>query len=112
MKQIRLHDLCHTYATLQRKAGQPIEVISRVLGHASALVTINIYDHWEGEFRTPADAMDEILEKASQKQNGGAFVRNSLEEGEGIECEPCRARTCDTLIKSQAVISPIFKIFL
>jgi len=82
MKQIRLHDLRHTYATLQRKAGQPIEVISRVLGHASALVTLNIYDHWEGEFRAPADAMDEILEKASQKQNGGAFVRNSLEEGE------------------------------
>jgi len=35
LKRIRLHDLRHTYATLQRKAGQPIEVISRVLGHVT-----------------------------------------------------------------------------
>ena len=102
LKRIRLHDLRHTYATLQRNAGQPIEAISRVLGHASALVTLKIYDHWEGAFRAPADAMDQILEKASQKQNGGAFVRKTLEEGEGVECRPCRSRTCDTLIKSQA----------
>ena len=103
LKRIRLHDLRHTYATLQRKAGQPIEAISRVLGHASALVTLKIYDHWEGEFRAPAEAMDQILEKASQNQNGGAFVRKTLEEGEGVECRPCRSRTCDTLIKSQVL---------
>ena len=71
-----------------------------MLGHASALVTLKIYDHWEGAFRAPADAMDQILEKASQKQNGEAFVRKTLEEGEGVECRPYRSRTCDTLIKS------------
>jgi len=107
LKRIRLHDLRHTYATLQRHAGQPIEAISKVLGHASALVTLKIYDHWEGEFRAPADAMDQILEKSSQKQNKGAFVRNSLEEGEGVECRPYRSRTCDTLIKSQGVLNSI-----
>ena len=84
LKRIRLHDLRHTYATLQRKAKQPIETISRVFGHASALVTLKIYDHWEGEFRAPADTMDQILEKASQNDNEGAFVRNSLEEGKGV----------------------------
>jgi integrase len=88
LKRIRLHDLRHTYATLQRNAGQPIEAISKVLGHASALVTLKIYDHWEGEFRAPADAMDQILERASQNQNGRAFVRKALEEGEGVECRP------------------------
>jgi len=103
LKRIRLHDLRHTYATLQRNAGQPIEAISRVLGHASTLVTLKIYDHWEGAFRAPADAMDQILEKASQKQNGVAFVRKTLEEGEGVECRPCRSRTCDHLIKSQVL---------
>jgi len=103
LRIIRLHDLRHTYATLQRSAGQPIEAISRVLGHASALVTLKIYDHWEGDLRAPADTMDQILEKASNRNNKGAFVRNSLEEGEGIECRPCRNRTCDTLIKSQVL---------
>ena len=43
LKRIRLHDLRHTYATLQRNAGQPIEVISRVLGHASPIVKMKIY---------------------------------------------------------------------
>ena len=89
LKPIRLHDLRHTYATLQRKAGQPIEVISRVLGHASEMVTLTVYNHWEGDLRAPADTMDLMLEKASQKQDEKALVRHSLEELEGIESRPC-----------------------
>ncbi len=104
LKRIRLHDLRHTYATLLRKQGRSIEEISKVLGHASPVVTLNIYDHWEGDFRGPADAIDQMLEKTSQKQNDGAFVRNSLEEVEGVESRPYRSRTCDTLIKSQGVL--------
>jgi len=110
LKRIRLHDLRHTYATLQRNVGQPIEVISKVLGHASALVTLKIYDHWEGDLRAPADAMDQMLEKVSQNKNGGAFVRKTLEEGEGVERRPCRSRTCDTLIKSQVDIFPVSRV--
>ncbi len=100
LKRIRLHDLRHNFATLLRASGVPIEVISKVLGHASVLVTLKIYDHWEGELRAPADAMDQMLEKVSKNNNKEAFVRNTLEEGEGVECRPYRSRTCDTLIKS------------
>jgi len=103
LKRIRLHDLRHTFATLLRAAEVPIEVISKVLGHASVLVTLKIYDHWEGELRAPADAMDQMLEKLSKNNNKEAFVRNTLEEGEGVECRPYRSRTCDTLIKSQVL---------
>jgi len=103
LKPIRLHDLRHTYATLQRKAGQPIEVISRVLGHASEMVTLTVYNHWEGDLRAPADTMDLMLEKASQKKDENALVRHSLEELERIESRPYRSRTCDTLIKSQVL---------
>jgi len=60
---------------LQRKAGQPIEVISRVLGHASEMVTLTIYNHWEGELRAAADTMDLMLEKISQNENEEASVR-------------------------------------
>lgn len=101
LKRIRLHDLRHTFATLLRKQGVPIEVISKVLGHASVSITQNIYNHFEGEFRASADAMDKILEKASKRQKDKAFVRRPLEEGEGIESEPCWNRTSDHLIKSQ-----------
>ena len=103
LKPIRLHDLRHTFATLQRKAGQPIEAVSKVLGHASEVVTLTIYDHWEGEAQAPAKVIDKMLEEVAKKQNKEAFVRISLEEGEGIERRPCRSRTCDTLIKSHGV---------
>ncbi len=112
LKRIRLHDLRHTFATLLRASEVPIEVISKVLGHANVLVTFKIYDHWEGELRAPADAMDQILEKQSVNQNKKAFVRNTLEEGKGVECRPYRSRTCDTLIKSQVDILPDFRVSL
>jgi integrase len=100
---IRLHDMRHTFATLLRKHGRSIEEISQVLGHASEVVTATIYNHWKGNSRAVADTMDSILEEAEKNQNKGAFVRNSLEEGEGIECEPSGTRTLDTLIKSQVL---------
>jgi hypothetical protein len=83
-----------------------VQPVLDLLGYASALVTRKIYDHWEGEFRAPAEAMDQLLEKASQNQNGEAFVRKTLEEGEGIECRPYRSRTCNTLIKRYRRIVP------
>ena len=100
LKRIRLHDLRHTYATLQRKYGVPIEAISKVLGHASEIVTLTIYDHWEGESRAAADTFDTILENISKQRD----VRKMLENEEGIESRPYRSRTCDTLIKSQVLI--------
>jgi integrase len=103
LKRIRLHDLRHTYATLQRKAGQPIEVISRVLGHASEMVTLTIYNHWEGGLRAAADTMDLMLERISKEQDENNFVRNpleELEENERIEYEPWRTRTSNLMIKS------------
>jgi hypothetical protein len=100
LKRIRLHDLRHTYATLLRKEGQPIEAVSKVMGHANISITQRIYDHFEGEFRAPAIAMDNILGKVAQNNKQGAFVRKSLEEGKGTETEPSEDRTRDHLIKS------------
>ena len=48
------------------------------------LVTLKVYDHWEGKLRAPADAIDQILEKLSVNQIEGAFVRKTLEEGMGL----------------------------
>jgi len=48
---------------------------ARVLGHASEMVTLTIYNHWEGELRAAADTMDLMLEKISQNENEEASVR-------------------------------------
>ena len=42
---IRLHDLRHTRATLLLAAGEPVEVVSERLGHASATITLIAYQH-------------------------------------------------------------------
>jgi integrase len=42
---IRLHDLRHTHATLLLADGVPVEVVSERLGHASATITLTVYQH-------------------------------------------------------------------
>jgi integrase len=42
---IRLHDLRHTPATLLLADGVPVKVVSERLGHASAMITLTVYQH-------------------------------------------------------------------
>ena len=45
LRQIRLHDLRHTHASLLLLDGVPIHVVSTRLGHANIATTIKIYGH-------------------------------------------------------------------
>jgi integrase len=51
--KIRLHDLRHTAGTLMLRRGMRVEVVSKILGHASVSITLNVYRHvLESEKRT------------------------------------------------------------
>ena len=39
------HDLRHTAGTLMLRRGMPVEVVSRILGHASISITMDVYRH-------------------------------------------------------------------
>ena len=39
------HDLRHTFATLALRRGVPVEVVSKVLGHGRAAITLTVYRH-------------------------------------------------------------------
>ncbi|KQQ99450.1 site-specific integrase [Deinococcus sp. Leaf326] len=43
--RIRIHDLRHTFASLALRAGTRVEVLSKQLGHASPMMTLNVYRH-------------------------------------------------------------------
>ncbi len=43
--QLRMHDLRHTHASLALRSGEPIESVSKRLGHANISITLNIYRH-------------------------------------------------------------------
>ncbi len=46
LRDIRFHDLRHTYASLLLAQGEPISYIASQLGHSNPRTTLEIYSHW------------------------------------------------------------------
>ncbi|MGR6964288.1 tyrosine-type recombinase/integrase [Geodermatophilus sp. URMC 61] len=60
---LRLLDLRHTHATLLLAEGVPVKVVSERLGHASASITLTVYQHVHpGMGREAADRIAALLE--------------------------------------------------
>jgi integrase len=45
LRRVRFHDLRHSYASMMLASGADVVRVSRLLGHASPTVTLNIYAH-------------------------------------------------------------------
>lgn len=58
---IRLYDLRHTAATLAESAGVPVKVVSEMLGHPSAALTLDVYSHVLPHMQDDAAAKVEAL---------------------------------------------------
>jgi integrase len=70
-REVRIHDLRHTYASLALQRGVPLLVVSRQLGHASIAITADVYGHLVPDAtRQAADAWEAILTEHSR--NSGA----------------------------------------
>ena len=55
--RVRLHDLRHTHATWQIKAGVDVKTLSENLGHADAKMTLDLYCHSSLETKRAAVAL-------------------------------------------------------
>jgi integrase len=65
---LRVHDLRHTCASLAIAAGADVKVLQRMLGHASAALTLDRYGHLlPGQARSVADRLDEMARAAAPK---------------------------------------------
>src|SRR3546814_8837117 len=65
----RFHDLRHTAAALMIAAGADIKVLQRMLGHSSAVLTLDRYGHlFPGQAESVADRLDEMAEAAGVVQ--------------------------------------------
>lgn len=68
---LRLHDLRHTCASLAIAAGADIKVLQRMLGHASAALTLDRYGHLlPGQAQNVADRLDEMAASAVPQRGG------------------------------------------
>jgi integrase len=62
---LRIHDLRHTCASLAIAAGADVKVLQRMLGHASAAMTLDQYGHlMPGQAEEIADRLDQAASRA------------------------------------------------
>lgn len=62
INKIRFHDLRHTAASLLLNNNIPVIVVSRMLGHSKASVTLDVYGHLYSEMQEgAADIMDKLV---------------------------------------------------
>jgi len=60
LREIRIHDLRHTYATLRISKGDNVADVSNQLGHHSVKFTWDVYYHWTpGKKKSEVDALDD-----------------------------------------------------
>jgi len=94
------------------KNGEGIEgmkTVSEMLGHANIGITLDTYSHVLPRLQeAAAERFDEILDESGF---GDSNVSKMLANSEDLASRPCRSLTCDTLIKSQANIFPLFRAF-
>ncbi len=74
IKKIRFHDLRHTYASLLIEQGENIKYIQSQLGHASPVVTLNVYAHLMKSVNQDAPNR---LEKTIFEASGSKMVAES-----------------------------------
>lgn len=59
MPRVTAHDLRHTAASLAISAGANVKAVQRMLGHASAAMTLDTYaDLFEDDLDVVSDALD------------------------------------------------------
>lgn len=76
IRQVRFHDLRHTYASLMAEAGAPPKYVQKQLGHSSFQVTMDIYSHlfpegnreWVAKLDTSAVSASNLEKSATQPQ--------------------------------------------
>ncbi len=86
-KGLRLHDLRHSYASALIQAGESVKTIQARMGHASAMVTLDVYGHlWpDSEERTRAAVDAWLAAPADPVRTAEAYVQVTRYDVEFLE---------------------------
>lgn len=67
-RRMTIHDLRHTAASLAVSAGANVKAVQRMLGHASATMTLDVYaDLFDEDLRAVADALDDVVRRLEKR---------------------------------------------
>jgi integrase len=62
MADVTMHDLRHFFASALIRGGLNVKVVSERLGHANAVMTLNVYSHlWPDDEDRTRQAIDEVF---------------------------------------------------
>jgi Phage integrase family len=97
IRRIRFHDLRHTYASLMIRNGEDIVVVSRLLGHANASFTFNVYCHMLPRKRNPigdrrsaiGDRLASLVFGNKMETAGDLEIQLELPEVENLSQSAC-----------------------
>ena len=71
LEDLTPHDLRHTAASLLAASGANVKAVQRMLGHASAAMTLDVYSGlFDGDLRALADRMDLTHEASVTRRHG------------------------------------------
>lgn len=66
LEPMTLHDLRHTAASMSISAGADVKAVQRMLGHASAAMTLDVYaDLFDDDLNAVSDRLDEAYTRSS-----------------------------------------------
>jgi len=123
-RSVGLHSLRHTCITMMARAGVPLLMAQKLVGHSDPKLTAALYTHLSGnDLRGAVEALPSLTVSAEERQKrqaaGGEVVSNPGAHPAGVpETAPseraatprkhkrmrrdgrCRARTCDLLLVS------------
>ena len=92
-KNIRFHDLRHTFATMSLEYGMDIKTLSSLLGHVSADTTLDIYSHVTDEMqRKAAENIDRKIARKEQKEEMSGNTRKNRDDNRVAKFEPYKGK--------------------
>ena len=90
LRQIRIHDLRHTYASLLIQQGESLAYVKEQLGHHSLKITVDTYGHLvPGGNRQAVDKLDEALFLPAEAtiRNAGATIEGNTVSGVAVTAQ-------------------------
>lgn len=88
-KQIRFHDLRHTFATMALEHGMDIKTLSAIIGHVSSATTLDIYSHITTEMqKNAAVKIDRVIGKSNPEVNEEAVPTPTKREKSAFKKQP------------------------
>ncbi len=87
-KQVRFHDLRHTFATTALEHGMDVKTLSAVIGHVSAATTLDIYTHITDNMQQEAAASIDRGIVKSEPERGADAAKSEPKKSAMTDFQP------------------------